>query len=163
VPHVKTPEETKKIIRKKFTNKKVTVSEATVDALYSIYETYRHYVEGSTDKAGVFHPQKIGKENNEGYYTSLRDMEKIADIMVQDMRRGVPEKEALRYAVKRVYFLRLNNAADRKLVQEEILKDLDMSKVEYEWKLAGKDYIVRRGPAEIARVPVDLLQKKNSF
>jgi MoxR-like ATPase len=160
VPHIKTPAETKNIIRKKFSNHKIAVSEETVERLYRIYETYRQFVEGTSDGSGTYQPPRIGKENNEGYYTSLRDISKIADIMVQDMRRGVDETEALRYGVKRVYYLRLNNDEDRKTVRESILTGLDMLKTEYVWSLESGIYKIRRGGVDVAEVPESLLKKK---
>ncbi len=152
VPHVKSPEETKRIITKKFKNRGLNqVSQKTISEIYYVYDLYRRY---------YFEERKIGQDNDEGYYTGIRDLAKIVDLMAQDMQQGVNEREALRFALKRVYYLRLHTEADRKIAREEILKGFEMTTPEYGWKDAGNHYEVKRGKLVIASVPKKILEEK---
>ncbi|MBI4971448.1 MAG: AAA family ATPase, partial [Candidatus Omnitrophica bacterium] len=155
VPHIKPKDEVVRIIQKKFANRSTKVSGATVENIYRIFDTFRQYVEG--DKEGG---RKLGAVNNEGYVTSLRDVGRIVDIMSRDLSMGISEDEALRHAVKRVYFLRLNSDADRKVFQDEIAIGLDMNRESYEWQELPNMWIVKRGTTEIAQFSKTDLKEK---
>ncbi|HTL47627.1 MAG TPA: AAA family ATPase, partial [Verrucomicrobiae bacterium] len=178
VPHEKSRAEVEAIIRRKFNNRSTAVSEETVRGIYVAYQFYQKLVETGT----------IGEENNEGYYASLRDVAKVIDLMAQDIQAGTSEQEALRFALKRVFYIRLNNDGDRarwNLFFEkhwpEITKNPDelagwtnasaeiaaataetpvTKKAEYVWTAEGGKYVVTRSGRKIFEVEKKVLKDR---
>ncbi|MDD5633990.1 MAG: AAA family ATPase, partial [Candidatus Omnitrophica bacterium] len=119
VPHGKSEEEIKKIIRGKFKNRGIEKNiEKAIDRIYKAYSNY----------TGLMENNKYGAKNNEGYYTSLRDITRIADIVARSILLTSTAKESTEtdidgfvdHALYRVYYLRNHSAEDKQLVTEKV-------------------------------------------
>ncbi|MFH1877887.1 MAG: AAA family ATPase, partial [Candidatus Omnitrophota bacterium] len=150
VDHKKTDEEIKEIIEHKMRLRGIA-SAADSNITGEVLRCYKEYT-------AAVETRRIGKEVNEGYFASLRDITKICDLMAVDIiERGFSAEQAVKSALYRVFYLRLNSKEDRSVVLDEILKieEQDM----YSWERREDGYSIKKNGYEMAKAEAGLFDR----
>jgi len=118
----KTPEEQKEIFRN--TLDREGIDSSITDEFVDFHNKFQELVKDN----------KIGVETPEGYRISLREIGRVADFIIAHIKTLKSVRLTLAWAIREIYFKRLNSDEDRSLIRQLIydmdaIKDMDTESV----------------------------------